>query len=122
MDGATGRCRWAHAPGWIRAAGGWCSRRGWSPSPGKARVLGSGVHAAELDGVDHTLDGEHERGDAERDLVLLGHAGHVVEGGHHDVLQALVHFVLAPEIALAILDPLETGDSHASGVRQDVGD
>src|SRR5256886_17433114 len=110
--GVTGRCHWAPAARCIRAAGVWCSRSGCSPSPGKARVLGSGVHAAELDGVDHTLDGEHERGDAERDLVLLGHAGHVVEVGHHEVLQALAHFVLPPEIALAILYPLETGDSH----------
>ena len=40
----------------------------------------------------------------------------------HLRLEALVHFVFLPEVAVAILHPLEVRRRHAAGVGEDVGD
>ena len=64
---------------------------------------------------------EHVRGDAEGDVVLFGHRGHVAERLAHDVLEPLVDLLLAPEEPGAVLHPLEVGHRDAAGVREDVG-
>ena len=40
---------------------------------------------------------------------------------HHLRLEALVHFLLFPEVAVAVLDPFEVRRRDAAGVGEDVG-
>ncbi len=79
------------------------------------------VDAALLDGERHAVDGQHVGGDAVVDVVGLGVADHVVEAVAQDGLQLLVDDGFFPEIALAVLYPLEVAGGDAAGVGQNVG-
>src|SRR5712691_11410570 len=54
-------------------------------------------------------------------LQKLGINSAELEGAGHHVVQALVDFALAPEEALAVLDPFEITDGDAAGVAENVG-
>ena len=82
----------------------------------------SGVDAALLGGVGHAVDGEHVGGDAVVDVVGDGVLEDVVEAVDHDAVEALVDFFFGPEVAHAVLHPLEVAGGDAAGVGQDVGD
>ena len=84
--------------------------------------VGSGVDAALFGGVGYAVDGEHVGCDAVVYVVGLGIVDYVAEALGHDVVEALVDFGLGPEVAHAILDPLEVAGGDASGVGEDVGD
>src|SRR5260370_10206516 len=45
---------------------------------------------------------------------------HLVESVFHEVKQALVHFALAPEEALTVLDPFEIAHRYPAGVAENV--
>jgi len=81
-----------------------------------------GVDAALLGGVGYAVDGEHVGGDAVVYAVVLGVGDDVVEAFGHDVVEALVDLGLGPEVAHAILDPLEVAGGNTAGVGEDVGD
>ena len=81
-----------------------------------------GVDAALFGGVRYAVDGQHVGGDAVVYVVGLGVGDYVVEALAHDVVQALVDFGLGPEVAHAVLYPLEVAGGDAAGVGQDVGD
>src|ERR1700683_1928744 len=82
----------------------------------------SGVNAALADGVGHAINGQHIGCDAIVDLVRLGVANYIAEGRNHDLFKLLVHHGLFPEIALAILHPLEVRSGDAASVSQNVRD
>ena len=82
----------------------------------------SGVDATLFGGVSYAVDGQHVGGDAVVDAVGSGVVDDVVEALGHDVVQTLVDFSLCPEVAHAILNPLEVAGSNATGVGEDVGD
>ena len=79
------------------------------------------VDAALLDGEGDAVDGEHVGGDAVVDVVGLGVADHVVEAVAQDGFELLVDDGFFPEVALAVLHPLEVAGGDAAGVGQDVG-
>gem|GEM_PF-3614968 len=68
------------------------------------------------------VDGQHVGSDAVVDTVSDGVLQDVVEAVDHDAVEALVDFVLGPEVAHAVLDPLEVAGGDAAGVGEDVGD
>src|SRR5688572_28167841 len=70
----------------------------------------------------NTADRQHVRCRTHVDLVLLGELEDIAETAHHDVAQPVVDDLLAPEIATAILHPLEVRDRHAARIGQDVRD
>src|SRR5438552_6132943 len=82
----------------------------------------SGVDAALFGGVGYAVDGQHVGCDAVIDVVGAGVGDDVVEAFGHDVVEALVDFGLGPEVAHAVLDPLEVAGGDAAGVGEDVGD
>ena len=65
------------------------------------------VHAAHLRDRRHAIDRDDVGGRAHVDLVPLRRREHGVERLEHLRLEALVHFLLGPEIAVAILHPFE---------------
>jgi hypothetical protein len=73
-------------------------------------------------GIGYAVDGEHVGRDAVVDVVGAGVSDDVVEALGHDVVEALVDFGLGPEVAHAVLDPLEVAGGDAAGVGEDVGD
>src|SRR5579864_493166 len=81
-----------------------------------------GVDAAQFDREGYSIEGEHIRRCAVVDGVLFGVGDHVVEAVHHNLFQAIVDHLLIPEIALAILHPLEIRDRDAAGVGQNIRD
>jgi len=85
-------------------------------------LAGLGVDAALFGGVGYAVDGQHVGGDAIVDIVGLGVGDYVAEALGHDIVEALVDFGLGPEVAHAILDPLEVAGGDAAGIGQDVGD
>src|SRR5579864_3400105 len=80
-----------------------------------------GVNAALADGVGDAINSQHISGNAVIDVVGLGVLHHRLEGLAHDVLQLLVDHGLLPEVALAVLHPLEVRGGDAAGVGQNVG-
>jgi len=82
----------------------------------------SGVDAALLGGVGDAVDCQHVGSDAVVDAVILRVSNDVVEALGHDVVQALIDFGLGPEVAHAILHPLEVAGGDAARVGEDVGD
>jgi len=54
--------------------------------------------------------------------VRSGVGDYVAEAFGHDVVEALVDFGFGPEVAHAVLDPLEVAGGDAAGVGEDVGD
>src|SRR5216684_5852114 len=79
-----------------------------------------GINSAELEGAGDAVDGQHISRNAVVDFVLFRKADHFIKGIVHDVEEALVHFALAPEEALAVLDPFEIADGNAAGVAENV--
>src|SRR5262245_4977829 len=79
------------------------------------------VNATHPRDVSDPVDRQHIGGDAVVNAVIFGVLDHVVEAGDHNVFQPLVDHFLFPEIAHAVLNPLEVAAGHPSGVRQDVG-
>ena len=55
-------------------------------------------------------------------LYLMRGLQHVLERLDHLCFEAAVDFVFLPEVAVAILDPLEVRGGDAAGVGEDVGD
>src|SRR5437879_3079608 len=82
----------------------------------------SSVDASLLGGVGYAIDGQHVGCDAVVDTMILGVRDDVVEAFGHDVVEALVDLGLGPEVAHAVLDPLEVAGGDAAGVGEDVGD
>src|SRR6202789_3324537 len=80
------------------------------------------VDAALFGGVGHAVDGQHVGGDAVVDVVGDGELEDVVEAVDHDAIEALVDFFFGPEVAHAVLYPLEVAGGDASGGGEDVGD
>jgi hypothetical protein len=81
-----------------------------------------GVDAALFGGIGYAVDGEHVGCDAVVDAVSLGVGNDIIEAFGHDVVETLVDFGLGPEVAHAVLDPLEVAGGDAAGVGEDVGD
>src|SRR5216684_2172012 len=79
-----------------------------------------GINSAELEGAGDAVDGQHISRNAVVDFVHFRKADHFIEGIVHDVEEALVHFALAPEEALAVLDPFEIADGNAARVAENV--
>ena len=52
--------------------------------------------------------------------MALGVTTNIVEARHHHLLQALVDHGFGPEVAHAVLHPLEVAHRHSAGVGQDV--
>src|SRR5215213_1647338 len=102
----------------MRTVRGARARWRYSDPPGAA----SGVDAAQLVHGGNAADGEHVGRRAHVHLVLPGESEHVTEAARHDLLQTAVDRVLRPEVAAAVLHPLEVGHGHAASVREDVGD
>src|SRR4030095_2876146 len=56
------------------------------------------------------------------DRVSVSVTAQIIEAGNHLVLQSLVDYILAPEVAHAILNPLKIGHRYSTCIGQDVGD
>ena len=84
------------------------------------RAADSRVHPAHLRDRRHAVDRDDVGCRSQVGLVFDRRLQHVVEGFHHLRLEPLVHFLLFPEISVAILDPLEVGGRDAAGVGEDV--
>src|ERR1700716_3835913 len=84
--------------------------------------MSSGVDAALLGGVGHAVDGQHVGCYTVVDVMSAGVGDDVVEAFGHDVVETLVDLGLGPEVAHAVLDPLEVAGGDAAGVGGDVGD
>src|SRR5258708_35124274 len=97
----------------------WNGSGGEEPNTSCLQKLG--INSAELEGAGDAVDGQHVGGNAVVDFVLFRKADHFIEGVVHHVVQALVDFALAPEEALAVLDPFEITDGDAAGVAENVG-
>src|SRR5437762_12595280 len=69
-----------------------------------------GINTAELEGAGDPVDGQHVGRNAVIHFVNSSKTHHFIEGIVHHVEEALVHFALPPEEALAILDPFEIAD------------
>src|SRR5262245_49904703 len=83
--------------------------------------VASGEDAAAALRFGHALDAAHQRRGAEIDALRARHGPDVLRRALHQADQAVVHLLLAPEELLEALHPLEVGDRHAAGVREDVG-
>src|SRR5262245_59539546 len=101
-----------------RGLGGWASVTVDRES--KAALLS--VNAPHPRDVSDPVNRQHIGGYAVVDAMIFSVLDHVVEAGDHNIFQPLVDHVLFPEIAHAVLNPLEVAASHPAGVRQDVGD
>ena len=84
---------------------------GWKP-----RKIWLGIDSALADGVRHTVDGQHVRGDTVIHAMRFGVSDNVIEGRNHDFFQILVDHRFLPEVALAVLHPLEVRSSDTAGV------
>ena len=102
---------------WLRGLGA----HGRRHAPASSRS-GSGVDAALFGGVGYAVDGQHVGGDTVVDVVRFGVGKDVVEARGHNVVEALIDLVLGPEVAHAVLHPLEVAGGDAAGVGEDVGD
>ena len=80
-----------------------------------------GVQAALLARDQDPLAGDRERRGAQADLVAVGGVPDLLQRVDHDLVEADVDLVLAPEEAREVLHPLEVADGHAAGVADDVG-
>src|SRR6202789_1826826 len=74
------------------------------------------VDAALFGGVGYAVDGQHVGRDAVVDVVSDGELEDVVEAVDHDAIEALVDFLFGPEVAHAVLYPLEVAGGGAGGV------
>src|SRR5271165_3746004 len=72
------------------------------------------VDAALLDGERNAIDRQHIGGDAVVDVVGFGVTDHILEAVAQDGFKLLVDDGFFPEVALAILHPLEVAGRHAA--------
>ena len=80
------------------------------------------VDSALFGGVGYAIDREHVGCDTVVDVMRSSVRDNVVEAFGHDVVEALVDFGFGPEVAHAVLDPLEVAGGDAAGVGEDVRD
>src|SRR5262249_12520695 len=80
-----------------------------------------GVDSAKLQRASHAIDGDNIRGDSVVDSVRFRVAHNLVEPALHAVLQAVVPFPLAPEKALAVLDPFKVTHRDPACVSENIG-
>src|ERR1700739_423947 len=78
------------------------------------------VNAALADGIGYPINCQHIRCNSVVHAVSLRIAHHVLKRSLHDVLKLFVDHRLLPEIALAILHPLEVRGGHSASVTQDI--
>ena len=67
-------------------------------------------------------DRQHVRRRAHVHLVALRELEHRLEAALHDLAESLIHDLLGPEVAAAVLHPLEVRDRDAARVGENVGD
>src|ERR1700720_3953652 len=79
------------------------------------------VNSAQLDRMRHAADGQHVGRDAVVDAVRFREVHDVLKRLFQNELQLLVDRGLFPEVALAVLHPLEVRGGDAPGVGQNVG-
>src|SRR2546421_10480617 len=84
------------------------------------RLQKLGINTAKLEGAGDPVDGQHIGGNAVVDFVQFRKAHYFIKSIFHHVEETLVHFALAPEKALAVLDPFEIADGNAAGVSENV--
>src|SRR5438270_9870285 len=83
---------------------------------------GSGVKPAGEVGFCDSSDAERQRRQSQSHVLLLRERGRCVERRRHNVAKLAVYLVLAPEVRLDVLYPLEIANRYAAGVREDVWD
>src|ERR1035441_4713648 len=96
-----------------------------SKPPGNNQVGGDIVHrscinATLLQREGHSIDRQHVGGDSIIHFVMLRVTHNFLETPFDDVLEPVVHFLLAPKKSLPVLDPLEVADGYAAGIGQNV--
>src|SRR5689334_3426358 len=69
----------------------------------------------------NTADRQHVRRRAHVHSVLARKLEHVGKAPRHDLGETIVHRLFVPEIAAAVLHPLEIRDRDAPGVGEDIG-
>src|SRR4029077_1712472 len=80
------------------------------------------VDAAQFQGAGHAINRHNICGDTIIHPVGFGVKHNLIETLLHHVLQAFIHFALAPEKTLAILHPLEVADGDATSITENVPD
>src|SRR6185503_13147375 len=103
-----------------------CESMGWGPTRVSARrgvshAGSSRVHPAHARHGRDAADGDDVGGRAHVDLVAQRRLQHGGERLAHLRLETLVHFLLAPEVTVAVLHPLEIRRRHAGAVGENVG-
>src|SRR5215208_6838222 len=88
----------------------------------RTRLIGSRVDSARLERSRHLADPCDERRVPQRQALLRREIPDPVERVRHLLPESDARLVAAPEQAPEILDPLEVGDGHAAGVREDDGE
>jgi hypothetical protein len=81
---------------------------------------GNGIQAALLACGQHPLAGNDEGRRAQRDIAFIGHRPDLIEGADHDVFEAAVDLLFAPEKAGEVLHPLEIRHRDAAGIGQHI--
>src|SRR5450432_744521 len=89
------------------------------PVPMKAKQK-SGVDAPQFQSGGHPVNGQHVGGNAVIHMMGFGVAYHFIKCSIHYVIKSFVHFTLAPEKALAILDPFEVADRYSASVAENI--
>src|ERR1700730_14911916 len=85
-------------------------------------IYPSRVKPSELQGGGHSIDRYDVSGDPVVHVVSFGIPHHLIEAQLEHVLEAFVYLALAPEKALAILNPLEVADRDAARIPENVRD
>src|SRR6266700_2940977 len=110
---------------WLQPSSGW--PKGLDQKPRLPTLLiqssgsRSGIEPSGPPGVGHAGHRHDRRRLAHGPALGLRQAVDLQERPLHDLAQADVDLLLRPEERLQILDPLEVGNDHATGVRHDVG-
>src|SRR5713226_9269138 len=82
----------------------------------------SRINASHPGVVGDAVNGQHIGRSPRVHGMRVGIAAEVVKAGHHRVLKPFVDYALSPEITHSVLHPFEVRNSHAAGIRKDVGD
>src|SRR5438874_458131 len=78
------------------------------------------VNSSLFDGICNAINGQHVRRDAVIDAVHFGVADHIVKCADHEFFELFVYHGLFPEIALAVLHPLEVRRGYATSIAENV--
>src|SRR6266566_1967128 len=118
---------WSSMGAMVAPASGPSIRRNrTAPAGDRGRSSSSGerlwIEAAHLGRIGDSLNGKQVRRRPHVDLVPLGDGQGLAERLDHDLLELGVHDLLAPVVAVQVLDPLEVADGHATRIAQDVRD